>query len=154
MLSEFGKILIFIMGGLLFVIVSMIISKLLRPDRPNNEKRTTYESGEDPVGTAHIQYNIRFYVIALIFLLFEVEVAFMFPWAVVFGDAELMQETNKAWGWLTFFEMLVFVVVLLVGLAYAWSHGHLKWIKPRLKQPEFTGVVPDDYYKKINERYK
>ena len=83
------------------------------------EKFIPYECGEDPVGDTRIKFNTRFYVIALIFLIFDVEVVFLFPWAVVF----------RGIGVLAFVEMLIFIVVLLVGLAYVWAKGDLEWIR-------------------------
>ena len=71
--SAFGEVLLFIIVGILFILITLLVSRLIRPDRPNPEKLSTYESGEEPVSTAWSQFNIRFYVIALIFLLFEVE---------------------------------------------------------------------------------
>ena len=78
-ISGFGIVLLFIIGGLGFVLIMLLIGRFLRPDRPTEEKQTTYESGEDPSGTAWGQFNVRFYVIALIFLLFEAELVFLFP---------------------------------------------------------------------------
>jgi NADH-quinone oxidoreductase subunit A len=78
-----------------------------------------YECGEDPVGDTHIKFNARFYVIALIFLIFDVEIVFLFPWAVVFRQI----------GVLAFVEMFIFIGILLVGLAYVWAKGDLEWIR-------------------------
>ncbi|HEX6224880.1 MAG TPA: NADH-quinone oxidoreductase subunit A, partial [Chryseolinea sp.] len=83
-LSAFGEVLLFIVAGVIFILVTLLVSKLIRPDRPNPEKLSTYESGEEPVSSAWSQFNIRFYIIALIFLLFEVEIVFLFPWSTVF----------------------------------------------------------------------
>ena len=88
-ISGFGTVLLFILGGLFFIIVALFMGKLLRPNHPNEEKMTTYESGEEPVNNAWGAFNVRFYVIALIFILFEVELVFLFPWAIVFADADL-----------------------------------------------------------------
>ena len=78
-----------------------------------------YECGEEPVGDTRIKFNTRFYVIALIFLIFDVEIVFLFPWAVVYRKI----------GMLAFVEMLIFIVILLVGLAYVWAKGDLEWIR-------------------------
>src|SRR4051794_9113775 len=106
-LSGFGVILLFIIGAVLFVLSILGLSKLIRPNRPNFEKMTSYESGEDPVGSAWGQFNTRFYIIALIFILFEVEMIFLFPWATVFGQKELIEGTNGLWGWFSLFEVFV-----------------------------------------------
>ena len=118
-LSAFGEVLLFIVAGAIFIVVTLFVSKIIRPHRPNPEKLSTYESGEEPVGAAWSQFNIRFYIIALLFLLFEVEIVFLFPWATIFANEKLIKETDGLWGWFTFIEMLVFILILALGLAYA-----------------------------------
>ena len=152
--TGFEEVLIYMIGGVVFLLGGLLTSKLLRPDRPNEEKLTTYESGEDPVSSAWGQFNIQFYIVALVFLLFEVELVFLFPWAIVFSDQELIQATNGVWGWLAFVEMAVFVGVLILGLAYVWRKGYLDWEKPAVEKPIFDSVVPMERYKAINEKYK
>jgi len=152
-MSAWGEVLLFIIGGLLFVSLALLASRIIRPSRPNPEKLTSYESGEEPIGTPWIQYNIRFYVIALIFILFEVEIVFLFPWATIFSNKELIQETNGSWGWWAMIEMLVFIGLLALGLAYAWKNGHLDWIKAKPEISSFKSPVPREFYEKINERY-
>ena len=152
-LSPWSEVFLFLIGGLAFVSLALLVSRLIRPNRPNKEKLTPYESGEQPTGPAWIQVSTKFYVIALIFLLFEVEIVFLFPWATIFADEKLMAETNGAWGWFSFVEMLIFVGVLALGLAYAWAKGHLDWIRPHQETSEFKSPVPAEMYKKINERY-
>jgi NADH-quinone oxidoreductase subunit A len=152
-LTEFGKILIFLIAGIVFVLLTFLASRMLRPNRPNPEKLTTYESGEEPVSSAWTQFNIRFYVVALIFLLFEVEIVFLFPWSTVFAKKELIEQTNGAWGWFSMLEMSVFILVLALGLAYAWVNGFLDWVKPNPRPTEIGSPVPKDLYMKINARY-
>src|SRR5689334_7012919 len=152
-LTPWGEVLLFLVGGLLFVSAALLVSRIIRPNRPNPQKLTSYESGEQPLGSALIQVNTRFYVIALIFILFEVEIAFLFPWATIFVDKKLMDETNGAWGWFSFVEMLIFVGVLALGLAYAWTKGYLDWIRPEQATRDYKSPVPPDMYNKINERY-
>lgn|GEM_PF-150696 len=151
--SGFGEVLLFIVGGALFVLLMFFTSRRIRPSRPNAEKLTTYESGEDPIGTAWTQFNIRFYIVALVFLLFEVEIVFLFPWATVFAKKELMAETNGAWGWFALTEMLVFIFILALGLAYAWVNGHLDWAKPEPAPTEVNSPVPSELYEKLNAKY-
>lgn len=153
-LSGWAHVLLFLGGGLVFVGITLFVSKLLRPDRPNPEKNATYESGESPVGSPWIQFNIRFYILALIFILFEAEIVFLFPWATVFADKNLMEQTDGRWGWIAMAEMVLFVVILALGLAYAWAKGYLDWIKPVQKLPDFQSPVPKKLYEQINERYK
>ena len=153
MLSAWGEVLLFIIGGLLFVSLALTYSRIIRPSRPNKEKLTTYESGEDPTGSPWIQFNSRFYVIALIFILFEVEIVFLFPWATIFSDKELIAKTGGHWGRLAMTEMLIFIGLLALGLAYAWRNGHLDWIKSKQEISDFKSPVPKELYDKINERY-
>lgn len=152
-LSAFGEVLLFIVGGAVFIIITLLVSRFIRPNRPNPEKLSTYESGEEPVSAAWSQFNIRFYIIALIFLLFEVEVVFLFPWSTVFAKEELQIQTDGQWGWFTLIEMLIFIVVLALGLAYAWVHGHLDWIKPDPQPTKIQSPVPRQLYQKLNDRF-
>ena len=153
MLTDFGYILLFIIAAIAFVVVILFIAKLIRPNRPNAEKLTTYESGEEPDGNANVRFNIRFYVIALIFILFDVELIFLFPWATVFGNKRLIAETDGLWGWFSLAEMFIFVGVLVIGLAYAWIKGHLDWVRPEAKITEYQSKVPASLYDKINQKY-
>ena len=152
-LSEFGEVLLFIIGGIVFVILGVFTSRLIAPHRPNVEKLTTYESGEEPVSSAWTQFNVRFYVVALIFLLFEVEIVFLFPWATVFAKKELIEQTNGSWGWFSLIEMFLFIFILALGLAYAWANGFIDWIKPRPKPSSVNSPVPTELYKNLNEKF-
>lgn len=153
MLSDFGTILLFIIAAIVLIIGMLALAKLIRPNRPNEEKLSTYESGEDPIGNANIQFNVRFYVVAIVFLLFEVELIFLFPWAVVFGQANLIAQTDGLWGWFSLVEMLIFVGILALGLAYAWAKGYLDWVRPQPQLPEITTKVPANLYQKVNDKY-
>jgi NADH-quinone oxidoreductase subunit A len=152
-LSDFGVVLLYIIGGALFIAVSLFVSRLLRPNRPNSQKLATYESGEDPITSAWAQFNVRFYLIALIFILFEVEVLFLFPWATVFAKKELLEQTGGRWGWFSVIEAVIFIGVLALGLAYAWVNGHLDWVKPDPRPTEWQSPVPKNLYSRINEKY-
>jgi NADH:ubiquinone oxidoreductase subunit 3 (subunit A) len=112
-------VLAFIVVVLAFLVVNLIVWKVLRPSRFSEEKLTTYECGENPQGSAWVQFNIRFYVFALIFIIFDVEAVFLLPWAVVFRDL----------GMLAFVEGLVFIGILVVALAYVWRKGDLEWVR-------------------------
>jgi NADH-quinone oxidoreductase subunit A len=119
-LTQHASVLVFlltIVGLLAFVFV---LWKVLRPARSSEEKAMTYECGENPVGNAWVQFNIRFYVFALIFVVFDVEAVFLLPWAVVFRDL----------GTLAYVEGLVFIGILVVALAYVWRKGDLAWVRP------------------------
>ena len=126
MLDQYANVLIFLGIGAFFVGFNLFLGSLLRPSNPYPEKLTTYECGEEPVGGSWIQFNIRFYVIALDFIIFDVEVVLLYPWAVVAMD----------FGWYGFGAMIIFVVVLLLGLAYAWRKGALEWVRPRIPSQE------------------
>lgn len=153
MLSDFGIILLFILGAFAFIGLVLFVARLLRPDRPNVEKNSTYESGEEPIGNANVQFNIRFYVVALVFVLFDVELVFLFPWATVFGQERLIGETGGAWGWFALAEAVLFVLILGLGLAYVWAKGYLDWVKPQPKVPTVETKVPASLYGKVNEKY-
>jgi NADH-quinone oxidoreductase subunit A len=152
-LSAFGEVLLFIIGGILFVLVAFFVSGLLRPNRPNAQKLSSYESGEEAISSAWTQFNIRFYILALIFLLFEVEIIFLFPWTTVFAKKELLDQTNGLWGWFSVVEVVIFIGILALGLAYAWVNGHLDWVKPEPHPTEMKSPVPKDLYKRINDQY-
>jgi NADH-quinone oxidoreductase subunit A len=152
-ITEYGAVLLYLVIGVVFIAGGLITAWIIRPNRPNEEKLTTYESGEEPIGNAWGQFNFRFYVVALIFLLFEVEIIFLFPWATVFGSRELIEGTDGLWGWFTFIEMAIFIFILALGLAYAWRKGYLDWQKPIVEPNKFKGPVPRDKYEAINQKY-
>ena len=148
-LTEFGKIFIFLIIGIILVSATLFLSKVLSVNRPTPLKLSSYECGEEPSGNSWIQFNSRFYVNALIFLLFDVEMIFIFPWTTVFGQKALIA-ADPMWGWLTLIEMFVFVGILLIGLAYVWRKGDLDWIKPDQKIPVTNNAIPLSVYDKIN----
>lgn len=110
-------ILILIVVSVGFAVVVLTISWLLAPSKPDASKDSTYECGMDPVGDARDRYSVRFYVVAMLFIIFDVETIFLFPWAVVFKQ-------NATF---FFLEMLVFLGFLLVGYVYVWRMGALDW---------------------------
>ncbi|GAB4010673.1 NADH-quinone oxidoreductase subunit A [Spirosoma sp. KCTC 42546] len=154
MLSDFGILLLFILAAFAFIAVVLFVARLLRPSRPNVEKNSTYESGEEPIGNANVQFNIRFYVVALVFVLFDVELVFLFPWATVFGQERLVKATNGLWGWFALTEVTLFVIILALGLAYVWAKGYLDWVKPQPKVPTIETKVPTALYRQVNEKYQ
>jgi len=131
------------------VCFAFFINKLIAPHKPNPEKLTSYECGEEPTGNAWLPFNSRFYVIALIFLLFDVEMVFIFPWAIVFGNHE-MNIIDPRWGWLALTEMFLFLGILILGLAYVWVKGDLDWIKPNPVLPTTDTYIPKSLYEKLN----
>lgn len=145
-ISGFGTVLLFLISGFLFVLVTLLVGRILRPSRPNEEKLTTYESGEDPAHPALGNFNPRFYVVALIFLLFEAELVFLFPWAIVFGDAELINQTGGLWGKFSLIETFIFIGILGLGLIYVWANGMLDWVKPKPKESDYQSKIPNKAY--------
>ena len=136
------------------VCATLFLSKLLSIKRPSPLKLSSYECGEEPSGNSWVQFNTRFYVVALVFLLFDVEMVFIFPWTTVFAKKSLLA-ANAGWGWLTFTEMFIFVGILLLGLLYIWKRGDLNWIKPEQKLPSVDTAIPKALYDRINkETYK
>lgn len=118
MLEQYTDIAVFFAVGSLFVAITMLAGRIFRPHNPYPEKLTTYECGEIPVGGGQVKFNIRYYVFALIFVVFDVETLFLYPWAVVFEEIGLF----------AFIEMLIFIGVLFVGLIYAWRKRVLRWV--------------------------
>ena len=111
------------------IVAPLIIQYLVSPRHDKKgEKLLSYECGEVPEGSAWVKFNVRFYIIALIFIIFDVEVLFLFPWARVFQD--FIEEGN---GLLIFIEVLLFISILLVGFAYVWIKGDLDWVRMKLK---------------------
>ena len=159
MASLVGYLLLFLVVGIGFIFVHLIVGKLIRPAKPYAEKLTIYECGEPTIGSSWVQFDLRFYVIALLFVIFDVEVAFFFPWAVVFGKAnevggaaenapqavvarnELIGTSSdkpvsadeaaaaRRFALIAFVDILVFFGVLLVGFAYLWKRGDLAWVR-------------------------
>lgn len=128
MLLAYANVLIFLLVGIGFVIVNVaVISRLLRPKVENAEKSAIYECGEPAIGSAWVRFDMRFYTIALIFLIFDVEIAFIYPWAVVF-------RTLQHSGLFALMEMLVFLAIIAVGFIYAWMRGDLDWVKASLAE--------------------
>ncbi len=134
-MMDFANVFIFLAIGIIFVGVTLLLARLIRPAKPSVAKLTNYECGEEPIGYSWITFNVRFYIIALIFVIFDVEVVFLFPWAMVF----------KSVGWVAFWDVLVFIVILLVGFAYVWDMGDLDWIKDldNLKEHEEADAIPN-----------
>jgi len=135
MYRDFGTVFLFVIIGAVLLIVALLLAKILSPSRPSKNKLSTYECGEEAEGSAWIKFNIRYYIIALIFIIFDVEVLFLFPWAVVYKDL----------GWLAFIEMAIFLSILIVGLIYVWRKGDLDWVKYNVKYGQGR-------YQKIREK--
>jgi NADH-quinone oxidoreductase subunit A len=162
-----ATILVFVAVGIGFLAFNLVLGRLVRPDRPGPEKLSVYECGEEPIGSAWIQFDLRFYVVALLFVVFDVEIAFFFPWAVVFGSANRAADPNlpaeqrveaaqamaapgtavttpdaeamHALARIAFLDLLVFFGILLVGFAYLWKRGDLEWVRSVAAQVQEQG---------------
>lgn len=116
------SIFIFLGVGLGFVLVNLLVGKLVRPDMPNDEKGAIYECGEPTIGPSWVQFDLRFYIVALFYLVFDVEVALIYPWATVFRDypdAAMLAGTP-------------FLLIIVVGFAYEWYSGSLDWVRSNI----------------------
>lgn len=107
----------FLILGVFLPVAALTAGRFLRPNRPNEAKQTTYESGVEPIGGSWVRFNVRYYIFALLFVIFDVETVFLYPWAVAYEHL----------GIFALIEMLIFVVLLLVGLIYAWKKKVLRW---------------------------
>lgn len=117
MLENYLPVLIFIVLGLVLGVLPVILGKLLAPSRPDAEKNSPYECGFEPFEDARIQFDVRYYLVAILFIIFDLEIAFLFPWAVVF----------KQLGWEAMAAMGLFLTLLTVGFIYEWKKGALEW---------------------------
>ena len=126
MYNDFAPILIFSVLSIVLILFALFLQRILAPTDKGDLKNSIYECGEEVVVNARLQFNIRFYVVALIFLIFDVEVVLLFPWAVVFKDLGLV----------AFVEMLIFLGILTVGLVAVWRRGDLDWVKMEISYPQ------------------
>ena len=117
-LRSYFTVLVFVGASVLMVALMLGAGSLLRPTRPQGQKYINYESGVDPIGTGWSQSQIRYYVFALLFVMFDVEAVFIFPWALGLEDYDVFGLV----------EMIVFIVILALGLVYAWRKGVLRWL--------------------------
>lgn len=121
--TQFATVFVFLALSVAFVLITQVLSFLLRPHALHEAKQRAYECGEEPEGSPWVQFNLRFYLIALFFIVFDVEMIFLLPWAVAFN--EMLAEL----GAFAFWEMVVFISILVLGLAYVWAKGDLDWVK-------------------------
>lgn len=117
MLQHYLPVLIFMGVALALGVLPLLLGGLLGPHRPNREKNSPYECGFSPFEDARTPFNVRYYLVAILFIIFDLETAFLFPWAVVL----------KRIGWFGFWAMIVFLTLLLVGFIYEWKKGALEW---------------------------
>jgi NADH-quinone oxidoreductase subunit A len=116
-LSGYIPILIFLIVAALVPVLALALGRFLRPFRPFQNKLSPYECGVEPAGDARERFSVRFYIIAILFVIFDVETIFLFPWAVIYGNLRLF----------AFVEMMIFLGILIVGYFYVWKKGALDW---------------------------
>jgi NADH-quinone oxidoreductase subunit A len=117
MLAEYFPILLFILVGIGVGVAPMVLGKLLAPNRPDPDKLSPYECGFEAFEDARMKFDVRYYLVAILFILFDLEIAFLFPWAVVINDI----------GFPGFVAMMIFLAILVVGFIYEWMKGALEW---------------------------
>ena len=130
---EFGAVLVFAIVAIGFALGGITLSRLVGPRFPSADKASVYECGERPIGTAWFNFNPRFYLVALVFVVFEVEIALTFPVVVVY---RAWVDAGASFAWVALGEIAVFTAILVAGLAWAWAHGDLDWVK------ELRGPAP------------
>ena len=123
MLENYFPVLVFILVGLAFGCAPILLGWLVAPNRPDSEKLSPSECGFAAFEDARMKFDVRFYLIAIIFILFDLEIAFLFPWAVIFKDI-VASDSMRMFG---FIEMMVFIGILAIGYVYAWAKGALDW---------------------------
>lgn len=123
MLENYFPVFVFVLLGIVFGAMPILLGWLVAPNRPDSEKLSPYECGFEAFEDARMKFDVRYYLIAIIFILFDLEVAFLVPWATVFKEI-VHTESVK---WFGFVEMLVFIAILVVGYVYAWAKGALDW---------------------------
>ena len=171
MTNLLNHFLLFVLAGIGMLLVPLLIGRFLRPSLPSEAKDSIYECGEPTIGSSYIQFDLRFYTVALLFIIFDVEIAFFFPWALVYGNAmqladnglsndareviserlltapqeavSIAPEAAQTLGVTGFFDILVFFGVLMVGFAYVWKRGDLDWIRA-VGSSEISTAEPGD----------
>lgn len=133
---EFGTVAAFVVVAIAFALGGLTAGRFLRPYFPEAAKSSIYECGEPTIGSAWINFNPRFYMVALVFVIFEVEIALTFPVVAIYKD---WVAQSPAMGWVAFGELLAFTAFLLVGLAWVWVNGDLDWLK---RVAEVGGKAP------------
>jgi NADH-quinone oxidoreductase subunit A len=137
-IAQYGTALLLMLAAVALTVGLITLSHLISPHNPTKEKQLSYECGEDPVGSAWLRFNIRFYVVALVFVLFDVEMALVYPVAVIFKGL-----TTATTDWMpaliVFGELFVFLAILFLGLIYIWRKGDLGWVRS-FRMPTDVGL--------------
>ncbi|MDD2684646.1 MAG: NADH-quinone oxidoreductase subunit A [Gallionella sp.] len=117
MLENYFPVLLFVVIGIVMGVVPVILGKLVSPNRPDSEKLSPYECGFEAFEDARMKFDVRYYLVAILFILFDLEIAFLFPWAIVLKEI----------GTFGFVSMMIFLAILVVGFIYEWMKGALEW---------------------------
>lgn len=133
---DFATVLVFVVVAIGFALGAITASRLLGPKIPNPDKASVYECGERPIGVAWFNFNPRFYLVALAFVIFEVDIAFTFPVVTVYRR---WAAESLSFAWVAFVELFIFTAILVVGLVWVWAHGDLEWVKTIAKRPSSAG---------------
>jgi NADH-quinone oxidoreductase subunit A len=123
---DFGAVLVFAIVAVGFAFGGITLSRLVGPRIPNADKATIYECGERPIGVAWFNFNPRFYLVALVFVIFEVDIALTFPVVAIYRS---WVETSPLMAWVALCELVLFTAILAIGLVWVWAHGDLEWVK-------------------------
>lgn len=125
-------ILLFTVAGIGFIIAALFAGRLVRPQLDHPEKQAAYECGEPAIGESWVQFDLRFYIVALFFIIFDVEIALLWPWAVIYRDSVA---SGHGAALLPLYAMLFFLLPIVVGFAYEWRCGYLDWVRAASGQP-------------------
>ena len=123
MLENYFPVFVFVLVGIAFGVLPVLLGWVLAPSRPDSEKLSPYECGFEAFEDARMKFDVRYYLIAIIFILFDLEIAFLVPWATIFKEIAGTDSIR----WFGFVEMLIFIAILVVGYVYAWAKGALEW---------------------------
>ncbi len=138
-----GGIMLFIVAGFFMAFSALVLGKFVRPVVPHPEKDAAYECGEPVLGGSWVQFDLRFYVVALVFIVFDVEIALFWPWAVVFGAADPSTPEGLVVKTVAVYDMLFFFGVVVVGFLYLWKFGYLDWVRAATGQRRVSHIRPN-----------
>ncbi len=123
MLENYFPVFVFVLVGIAFGVLPVLLGWVLAPSRPDSEKLSPYECGFEAFEDARMKFDVRYYLVAIIFILFDLEIAFLVPWATIFKEIVGTESIR----WFGFIEMLIFIAILVIGYVYAWAKGALEW---------------------------
>jgi NADH-quinone oxidoreductase subunit A len=151
MKEEYGLAVLFLLSGLAFTSLIFFVNKLISEKRIADESKSTYECGEEPIGISWVQFNSRYFTMALVFILFEAEILLLFPWATSYAKAQYTA-LNTEWMLYNLCEVVIFIAVLGIGLAYVWAQADINWSKPTKTNLSLTDIVSKSLYEDWNRK--